>query len=91
VDYNSVTLPSDRRIRYAAGNGEILLSVGGTENLLLDNVQTFTMTVTYNDLNYYSDNVNEIQAIDVSFTVGDIERPFRIRIFPRHMARDPAA
>jgi len=49
------------------------------------------MTVAYNDLNYYGDNENEIEAIDVSFTIGDIKRPFRTRIFPRHMARDPSA
>jgi len=99
VDYNSVTLPGDRRIRFndpapAGGtDGEILLSVGGTENLLLDNVSvdTFSMTITFKDLNYYGDNVDEIEAIDISFTVGDIERPFRTRIFPRHMARDPSA
>jgi prepilin-type N-terminal cleavage/methylation domain-containing protein len=99
VDYNSVTLPGDRRIRFndpapAGGtDGEILLSVGGTENLLLDNVtvDTFSMTVAYNDLNYYGDNENEIEAIDVSFTIGDIKRPFRTRIFPRHMARNPSA
>jgi len=46
VDYTSVTLPVARRIRYDAGNGEILLSVAGAENLLLDDVQTFSMTVT---------------------------------------------
>ena len=91
VDYNSVTLPDDRRIRYAAGNGEILLSVDGAENLLLDNVQTFSMTVTLKDLNYYGDSVDEVEAIEVSFTVGDIQRSFRTRIFPRHMARDPGA
>jgi prepilin-type N-terminal cleavage/methylation domain-containing protein len=91
VDYNSVTLPADRRIRYAAGNGEILLSVGGTENLLLDSVQTFSMTVSYKELNYYGDNVDEVEAIDVSFTVGEIERSFRARIFPRHMARRPGS
>jgi prepilin-type N-terminal cleavage/methylation domain-containing protein len=91
VDYTSETLPAARRIRYAAGNDEILLSVGGNENLLLDDVQTFSMTATYNDLNYYGDNVSEVEAIEVSFTVGDIQRPFRTRIFPRHMVRDPGA
>jgi prepilin-type N-terminal cleavage/methylation domain-containing protein len=91
VDYTSVTLPLARRIRYDAGNGEILLSVGGNENLLLDDVQTFSMTGTLKDLNYYGDNVDEVEAIDVSFTIGDIKRPFRARIFPRHMVRDPGA
>jgi len=94
VDYTSVTLPLARRIRYdpGGGDGKIFLSVGGNENLLLDDVPTFSMTATYNrDLNYYGDNVNEVEAIEVSFTVGQIERSFRTRIFPRHMVRDPGA
>jgi len=49
------------------------------------------MSVTYKDLNYYGDNVDEVEAIEVSFTVGDIERPFRTRIFPRHMVRKPGS
>ena len=91
VDYTSVTLPAARRIRYDAGNGEILLSVGGNENLLLDDVPTFSMTATYKDLNYYGDNVDEVEAIEVSFAVGEIGRLFRTRIFPRHMARKPGS
>jgi prepilin-type N-terminal cleavage/methylation domain-containing protein len=95
VDYNSVTLPADRQIRYDVGAGgddsKIFLSVDGNENLLLDNVPNFSMSVTYKDLNYYGDNVDEVEAIEVSFTVGDIERPFRTRIFPRHMVRKPGS
>lgn len=94
IDYTSETLPLSRRIRYDAGNGEILLrvgGVGGSENLLLDDVQTFSMTATYKDLNYYSDNVDEVEAIKISFTVGEIERSFRTRIFPRHMVRKPGS
>ena len=91
VDYTSVTLPLARQIIYDAGNGEISLSVAGNENLLLDDVQTFSMTATYNDLNYYGDNVSEVEAIEVSFTVGEIGRSFRARIFPRHMAREPGS
>jgi prepilin-type N-terminal cleavage/methylation domain-containing protein len=96
VDYTSVTLPGDRRIRFFdpspdEGDTEILLSVDGNENLLLDKIYSFSMSVTYKDLNYYGDNVDEVEAIDVSFTIGDIKRPFRARIFPRHMVRDPNA
>jgi prepilin-type N-terminal cleavage/methylation domain-containing protein len=96
VDYNSVTLPGDRRIRFfdpsaAEGDSEILLSVDGDENLLLNNVNSYSMSVNLRDLNYYGDNVDEVEFIEISFTVGDIERPFRARIFPRHMVRDPNA
>ncbi len=91
VDYTSVTLPLARRIRYDAANDEIFLSVGGNENLLLDDVPTFSMSVTYKDLNNYGDNVDEVEAIVVSFTVGQIQRPFRTRILPRHMVRKPGS
>ena len=95
VDYTSMTLPDDRRIRYDAGaggdDGKIFLSVGGIENLLLDNVPDFSMRVNYKDLNYYGDLVEEAEAIEVSFSVGEIGRPFRARIFPRHMVRKPGS
>jgi prepilin-type N-terminal cleavage/methylation domain-containing protein len=91
VDYTSVTLPLARRIRYDAVNDEILLSVGGNENLLLDDVRTFSMTATYNELNYYSNNVDEVAAIEVGFSVGEIERSFRTRILPRHMVMKPGS
>ena len=35
--------------------------------------------------------VSEVEAIEISFTVGDITRPFRTRIFPRHMVRKPGS
>jgi prepilin-type N-terminal cleavage/methylation domain-containing protein len=91
VDYTSVTLPLARRIRYDAVNDEILLSVGGNENLLLDDVRTFSMTATYNELNYYGNNVDEVAAIEVGFSVGEIERSFRTRILPRHMVMKPGS
>jgi prepilin-type N-terminal cleavage/methylation domain-containing protein len=48
-------------------------------------VSDFTLRMTPQELNYYADNKDEVQAIDVSFKVGDIERAFSARIFPRHM------
>jgi prepilin-type N-terminal cleavage/methylation domain-containing protein len=91
IDYTSEILPAARQIRYDAGNGEILLHVGGNANLLLDDVQTFSMTIIYKDLNYFGDSVEETEAIEVSFAVGDIQRPFRTRIFPRNMVRKPGS
>jgi hypothetical protein len=43
------------------------------------------LRMTPRELNYFADNKNEVQAIDVSFKVGDIERIFSVRIFPRNM------
>ncbi|MEJ2167602.1 MAG: hypothetical protein P8X90_18905 [Desulfobacterales bacterium] len=83
IDYTSVTLPGNRRITF--NGGVISLDVDGSTNPLLDGVSDFTLRMTPRELNYFADNKNEVQAIDVSFKVGDIERIFSVRIFPRNM------
>jgi prepilin-type N-terminal cleavage/methylation domain-containing protein len=83
IDYTSVALPGNRKILY---NGSIIsIDVDNNENTLLDEVSQFTLRMIPADLNYFADNKDEVQAIDVSFTVGDIGRVFSARIFPRHM------
>ena len=89
IDFTSETLPFARRIRYDSGNDEILLSVAGNEYLLVDDVQTFSLTANSKDLNYYSDGALEVESIEVSFTVGEIGRPFSARLFPRNMVPEP--
>jgi prepilin-type N-terminal cleavage/methylation domain-containing protein len=89
IDYTSETLPFARRIRYDSGNDEILLGVAGNEYLLVDGVQTFSLSANSKDLNYYSGGALEVESIEVSFTVGEIERSFDSRIFPRHMVPEP--
>ena len=89
IDYFSATLPGDRQIIHNAVADTISLDVDGNVNLLLDDVQSFTMTAASKDLNFYADLNNEVEAIDVSFTVGDIGRQFRARIFPRYMVAEP--
>lgn len=83
IDYTSVTLPGNRKILF--NGGVISLDVNGTANALLDEVSDFTLRMTPQELNYFADNKDEVQAIDVSFKVGDIERAFSVRIFPRNM------
>jgi len=89
IDYFSATLSGDRQIIHNAVADTISLDVDGNVNLLLDDVQSFTMTAASKDLNFYADGNNEVEAIDVSFTVGDIGRPFSARIFPRYMVAEP--
>jgi hypothetical protein len=91
IDFTSETFPFARGIRYDSGNDEILLSVAGNEYLLVDDVPTFSLTANFRDLNYYSGGDLEVEFIEVSFTVGEVERPFRTRIFPRNMVDDPTS
>ena len=83
IDYTSVTLPGNRQILY--NGGVISLGIDGIAHALLDEVSDFTLRMIPADLNYFADNRNEVQAIDVSFNVGDIDRTFNARIFPRNM------
>ena len=89
IDYASVALLGNRQITYNAVAETISMDVDGSANLLLDDVQSFTMTATYADLNNSGDGNNEVEAIDISFTIGEIDRLFSGRIFPRNMVPQP--
>lgn len=91
IDYSTTALPGSRKIIYDYSDREISIDVDGNENVLLDGVNKFTMTATYKDLNYYSGGELEVESIEVSFTIGEIERPFSARIFPRNMVDDPTS
>jgi prepilin-type N-terminal cleavage/methylation domain-containing protein len=89
IHYTSRTLTGNRKLIYS--NGIISLDIDGTANNLLDGVSNFSLSLTAANL----DNIaggpgnEEVQAINVSFTVGEIERLFSARIFPRNMVTEP--
>jgi len=93
IDYTceSETLLFARKLRYDSTNDQIFLGVAGNEYLLLDDVQTFSLTANFKDLNYFAGGALEVESIEISFTVGEIERPFSARIFPRNMVDDPTS
>ena len=86
IDYDSRTLGENRRIRY--NGGVISIDDGNGERDLLGGVSDFAMTLTAADLNG-DNNPDEVQAVNVSFNVGDIDRLFSARIFPRNMVKEP--
>ena len=93
IDYTSTTLLGNRQIIFYPDidpmKQRIALSVDNNENLLLDAVTSFSMTVADEDLNYYSGGGDQVRAINVFFTVGEIERQFSTQIFPRNMVPWP--
>lgn len=88
-----VLLPGVRRILYNSANQEILLSVDGASNVLLDNVSSFAFSGATRDLDNSSDGNNEISEIRVAFTVRSVasgnETGFSARIYPRSMLAAP--
>jgi prepilin-type N-terminal cleavage/methylation domain-containing protein len=68
---------ADRTIKFVGSN--IYLSTPA-DNILIDNVQAFSLSATYR--NVYNVVANDVAFIDVSFTVSGYN-PFSTRIFPR--------
>jgi prepilin-type N-terminal cleavage/methylation domain-containing protein len=93
IEYRSQDLTGARRIRYNSANQEILISVGGAENVLLNNVSTFTLSWVPRDLDASADGVNEISEFRVAFTVSSTSTenvtPFAAEIYPRSMLAAP--
>jgi prepilin-type N-terminal cleavage/methylation domain-containing protein len=87
IDYDSRSLGDNRIILHNAG--VISLDGGSGARELLDGVSNFAMTITAADLNNSAGVKEEVQAINVSFNVGEIGRLFSARIFPRNMVIEP--
>ena len=78
-------LSANRTISFAAPC--IYLSTPAANNcILIDNVQAFSLNVTYN--NVYSVAANDVAYIDIGFTVGEYNS-FNTRIFPRNRVPHP--
>jgi prepilin-type N-terminal cleavage/methylation domain-containing protein len=93
ITYTCSDLPYTRAIRFGqdANNiNNIYLSVNGTENILLDNVATFSLNlIPANQDNLSAPSENEISAIRLGFTVADVGTPFSVRIYPRSLIPFP--
>lgn len=72
-----------RTIKFVGSN--IYLSTPA-DNILIDNVQTFTLSATYG--NVYNVAANDVAFIDIGFTVSGYN-PFSKRIFPRTRIAHP--
>ena len=76
-------LGADRTIKFAGSN--VYLSTPA-DNILIDNVQAFQLTATYN--NVYNILANDVAFINIGFTVSGYN-PFSTRIFPRTRITHP--
>ena len=74
---------ADRTIKILGSN---LYLTTASDNLLIDQVQTFQLSATYR--NVYNIAANDVAFIDVGFTVAGYP-PFRTRIFPRNRIPHP--
>ena len=86
IDFTSRSLPGNRQILH--NNGVISIDGGGGARELLRDVENFSMSIAKADLDA-DGNVDDVQAIDISFNTQQIGRQFSARIFPRFMVEAP--
>ena len=89
-DMSAVSVLTDNSlITYtnSSGTGRTIKFVGSniylstpTDNVLIDNLQSFTLSAAYD--NVYAVAANDVAYLDIGFTVSGYT-PFRTRIFPR--------
>jgi len=93
IEYRSRDLPGTRRINYNSANQEILLSVNGTSNVLLNNISAFNISWVPKDLDASADGNNEITQLKIDFTIrsADAQKttPFSTEIYPRSLLPSP--
>jgi prepilin-type N-terminal cleavage/methylation domain-containing protein len=89
IAYTSEELPGTRRILYDPNAKTISIEVNGTANVLLDQINTFSLSWEAADLNNSGDGVNEIAGINIGFTMTEIGTPFNMRVYPRNWLPAP--
>ena len=89
ITYTTDDLPGTRTIIFNDNNDTISIDVDGIANVLLDEVETFNVSLDVADLNLSGDGVKEIKGINIGFTFTGIGRPFKMRIYPRNWAEEP--
>ena len=82
-------LQGSRVLKYqtGTGTGKILISVDGTDYLLLDDVSSFDLTFNYQNLND-DPSTDEVAAIKIGFNVQGVGKEFRTQIFPRNLVEE---
>jgi hypothetical protein len=91
ITYTSDDFTGTRKIEYDANSKTIKITgEGGVPYVLLDHVQTFTLTLDDNDnLDHSGDGSLEISGINIGFTIAEVGSEFNLRIYPRNMLPKP--
>ena len=88
VTYKSEVMTGTRTLKYI-GN-EVFINANANDHKLLENISTFTITITTRDLDHKIPTDDEVAQITVAFTIGDIGisgKEFKANIFPRNLVK----
>jgi type II secretory pathway pseudopilin PulG len=82
--YKSEALSGTRALDYDQADDKIEIEVNNTPYTLLEDVPWFNLSFKCSDLDN-DGTENDLEYIEVAFKVGEIEKKFRTKIFPRNM------
>ena len=85
LSFTSEVLSGTRMLSY--NSNTIWISIGSNDYKLLENVGSFTLSATPQDLDD-DGTVDDVAFIEVGFRVNEIDRDFETKIFPRHMVKN---
>jgi len=85
VTYKNEELTGTRTLKYV-GN-DVLINVNANDYKLLENISSFTLSITARDLDHDIASDDEVVRIDVEFELNDIGKKFKTNIFPRNMVK----
>ena len=83
VTYKSETLSGTRTLKYYGG--KIIINIDPNDYTLLEDVSSFILSYTYQNLDHDTVPVDEVAHIDVEFNLSEIDKTFKTKIFPRNM------
>jgi prepilin-type N-terminal cleavage/methylation domain-containing protein len=83
VTYKSATLTGTRTLKYVGQ--QIIIRIDPDDYTLLEDVSSFMLSYTYQNLDHDTVPVDEVAHIDVEFNLSEIDRTFKTKIFPRNM------
>jgi hypothetical protein len=86
LEYRSKSMAGDRVLKYESN--KIIIEIDNTDYTLLEAItdNSFHLSSSPKDLD--GDGVDDVEYIEVSFRLDNIDKEFRTRIFPRHMVAD---
>jgi prepilin-type N-terminal cleavage/methylation domain-containing protein len=85
VTYRSETLPGTRTLTYVGEN--IIINVDPDDYTLLEDVSSFKLSYTYQNLDRDPIPVDEVAHIDVEFKLSAVDKTFKTKIFPRNLVK----
>lgn len=83
-------LPGTRTLIFDTTSDEIRIRIdGGTPRVIVDDLETFTMSLSASNIDSSDDNSEELISLSVDFKLKDVGRAFKIQFFPRHFVPKP--